>query len=640
MTFTWPSATILVFVKKTALAALLLAALHLPVGLWAIDTLAIGPGFERAEGQDFGHVFLEKIHELDFEKIRQLSDSAFLPLAETGISFPPSQEVYWVKFHLRNDSPEARDLLLELHNPRINQLQFFMVDEVGIVTQSSLMGDDFPFRQRDNLHRNFLYPIELAAGGRATIFLFADKYSENMLMRMYLLDREYFNETDRTETFLLAVYAGILASISLFAMVLALMARRHLLTYFAIYCLFATLLLVSWMGFGFRYLWPGWPGFNSTCGYLFTIIICLAIMAFARTFLDTRKILPKTDRVLQVLQWLIAAFFPYLIFYRQFAHSVNHVMANLGHLVELAFVLGIVVAAFLAYRKTGNSDHLLFLGGFLFALLATMVYLLEMLGLTDSNFITQYGILFGFLVDMMVLMFLLGKEMRRTFLENHTLARSLSELKVEAANALVAGQQEERHRLSMELHDGVSLRLASIRMRLSKFVEKGNYPVPALKLITLSEDVRKVSTDIRNFTHSLAPIDFEETTLAEALEDVIYDVEAGDSGLEVTFTYDAGEENLKGFAAHAVYQSAKELLANVLKHADATKVTVGLTIENGNFKFSVADDGKGFQKDATIKGIGLRNLGARATLLNGKMDIISAETGSVVSLIFPQKAME
>lgn len=626
-----------VFFRKTALAGLLLAALHLPCGLWAIDTLAVGRGFERAEGQDFAHVFIEKKHELDFEKIRHLPDADFQPLAETGISFPPSQEVYWVKFHLRNDGPSACDLLLELHNPRVNQLRFFMVDGAGTVTQSSLMGDDFPFRQRDILHRNFLYPIELQAGGRATVFLFADKYAENMLLRMGFYDREYFNEADRTETFLLAVYAGVLACISLLVVVLAFVARRRLLTYFAIYATFVTLLLVHWMGFGFRYLWPQLPYFNSICGYLFTIVISLALMAFTRTYLGTRQILPKADHLLQVLQWMVAAFFPYLIFYRQFADNIGPWMANLGHLTELGFVLGIAGAAVFAYRKTGNRDHLLFLGGFIFALLANLVYLLETLGLIDSNFVTQYAVLFGFLVDMLVLIFLLGKEMRRTFLENLSLVQSVSELKMAAANALFAGQQEERQRLSMELHDGVSLRLATIRMRLSKQVKNLTGPTEKAEMATVLADVGKVSEDIRHFTHALSPIDFGETSLADALEDLVFEIESGTENLAVGLDCELTDKELQGFAAHAVYQSARELLANVLKHAEASEAQLSFLAENGHYLLRVRDNGKGFSKTDQAPGIGLKNLQARATLLNGRVEIGSpASGGAEVSLIFPK----
>ncbi len=77
----------------------------------------------------------------------------------------------------------------------------------------------------------------------------------------------------------------------------------------------------------------------------------------------------------------------------------------------------------------------------------------------------------------------------------------------------------------------------------------------------------------------------------------------------------------------------KEMLHNVVKHAEATKVEIALTRMNGVLQLQVTDNGKGFGEVENGNGSGLKSMRARAGELNGKLEIDSQpERGTTVRL--------
>jgi signal transduction histidine kinase len=91
-----------------------------------------------------------------------------------------------------------------------------------------------------------------------------------------------------------------------------------------------------------------------------------------------------------------------------------------------------------------------------------------------------------------------------------------------------------------------------------------------------------------------------------------------------------------------LYQGARELLFNVVKHADAKRATVEVGIADGMFRVDVTDDGRGFDEGRAVDAehpehFGLNNLRERLTLFGGRLEIHSeSASGTCVSMLMPQ----
>jgi hypothetical protein len=88
----------------------------------------------------------------------------------------------------------------------------------------------------------------------------------------------------------------------------------------------------------------------------------------------------------------------------------------------------------------------------------------------------------------------------------------------------------------------------------------------------------------------------------------------------------------------AIYRVAQEALANVARHARASRVSVALTTEAGTLELRIADDGSGFDTSSVTAGMGTENMRARAGELGGRLAIVSGAPGTEVRLSLPLRS--
>ncbi|WP_168796614.1 tetratricopeptide repeat-containing sensor histidine kinase [Cognatitamlana onchidii] len=194
----------------------------------------------------------------------------------------------------------------------------------------------------------------------------------------------------------------------------------------------------------------------------------------------------------------------------------------------------------------------------------------------------------------------------------------------------------EKKRISEELHDGVLGRLFGTRLSLDS-LNMNNTPEAIKtrgqyieKLKTIEEDIRKVSHELNtDFVSGSGFIDIIKTlvetqTLAYNLK---YILEHDDS---------INWDDMSNKKKIHIYRIIQESLHNIYKHANATKVDVGLKLKNNVIYLTLADNGAGFDVSKAKSGIGLKNMNSRINEINGEIEITSEITkGTTVSIEIP-----
>jgi signal transduction histidine kinase len=202
---------------------------------------------------------------------------------------------------------------------------------------------------------------------------------------------------------------------------------------------------------------------------------------------------------------------------------------------------------------------------------------------------------------------------------------------------------EERSRIGMDLHDGViqsiyavGLTLESVRMMLPNEPEEASAVVQQT-IASLNDAIR----DIRNFILDLRPQRFSGD-LNQALARLVREFQAN---AMVPVQFSAQSETLSsmpGPVARTIFLTTQEALANVARHARASKVMVEIWQEPERVILCVDDDGRGFSADEQTQslGHGLANMRARAEELNGTFAIQSAPgEGTQICLRVPLRAI-
>lgn len=220
--------------------------------------------------------------------------------------------------------------------------------------------------------------------------------------------------------------------------------------------------------------------------------------------------------------------------------------------------------------------------------------------------------------------------------------QQISELETEqrlnATQAVLKGEEQERARLAKDLHDGLSGMLSGIKYSLQDM--KGNLIMTDENRQAFERSMDMLDSSIqemRRVAHNMMPEVLVRYGLDAALKD--YVAEINKAGLVKAVYQSMGMENraMEKSTALAIYRIVQELLNNVIKHAQATEALVQLFSENGKLVVNVEDNGKGFDAKLSEEkgGMGWRNIRSRVELLNGKIDLqSSSEHGTAVNLEF------
>ncbi len=195
------------------------------------------------------------------------------------------------------------------------------------------------------------------------------------------------------------------------------------------------------------------------------------------------------------------------------------------------------------------------------------------------------------------------------------------ELRKKAEQSIVV---EERQRLARELHDSITQLLCSQSLLAEtsrKFVEAGDREQALPYLMQLTETAHQALKEMRLMIYDLRPSMLEKEGLVGALT---YRLEAVEqrAGIQ-TRLVSASKARLSRQQEETLYRAAQELLNNILKHAEATSVTLNLRDTPGRVELEVADNGKGFDPLVASSGFGLRSIRERVERVGGTLNISS-----------------
>ena len=209
---------------------------------------------------------------------------------------------------------------------------------------------------------------------------------------------------------------------------------------------------------------------------------------------------------------------------------------------------------------------------------------------------------------------------------------------------LIAAQENERQRISRELHDHVAQDLAASKMTCGLLLSHKQVFADNVRnyISRVSDTLGEAITDIRDLSYSLRPPDLDEWGLSRSIS--LYCSNFSEkSAMDVEF-YSTGIDQLvlKADSGIHIFRLVQEGLNNIWKHANASRATIKLVGASPNIILRIEDNGQGFDVSRRMvqameeKRMGLRNMEERARLLKGQMNIQSRPTfGTVISIKFP-----
>lgn len=199
---------------------------------------------------------------------------------------------------------------------------------------------------------------------------------------------------------------------------------------------------------------------------------------------------------------------------------------------------------------------------------------------------------------------------------------------------------EERQRIGRDLHDGIIQSIYAVGLSLDyvKHLLNGQEHPAEIRIDGAIDGLNSVIRDLRSYILDLQPTRISEDGISEALATLAKEFKANTlMELDLQLEPEAAER-IDGDSAAVVFHVAREALANVAKHARATRTWLSLRTVDDEILLQVIDNGHGFDFAGTDShiGHGLSNMQERAASVEGELDVVTKPNdGTTITLRFP-----
>ncbi len=213
-------------------------------------------------------------------------------------------------------------------------------------------------------------------------------------------------------------------------------------------------------------------------------------------------------------------------------------------------------------------------------------------------------------------------------------------MKQEFGLKIIVAQEEERKRVSREIHDGPAQMMANVMMRsdLIERVYNEQGGVEAIKEIRdLKKMVRNALYEVRRIIYDLRPMALDDLGLVPTLKKYLQTTEEYHKKTKIQFMNIKEEKRLNSKYEVALFRLIQESVQNALKHADATTITVKLEIDHSKVIAVIKDDGVGFDSHEKKKdSFGLIGMRERVEMLEGQLTVDSkVGKGTIIIIQIP-----
>jgi signal transduction histidine kinase len=193
-------------------------------------------------------------------------------------------------------------------------------------------------------------------------------------------------------------------------------------------------------------------------------------------------------------------------------------------------------------------------------------------------------------------------------------------------NAITETQERERIRIARDLHDSVGIMLTAVKHKLEQGQPNGQ--VTGL--------IDEAANEVRRISHNMMPGALLKYGLASAIEQLLSDTEQLNKLKANLYTYGL-DERIGMNLEIGIYRIIQELVQNIIRHADASHLTLHINKHQKHVNIIIEDDGKGMNGFDTVndqrEGIGLKNIRSRVAAWKGDFSIDSENSSGTTILI-------
>ncbi len=541
------------------------------------------------------------------------------------INFGTTEDAVWVRFIVKNDGATNSDWLISENYSIIDTVAFYVPSSDGSAARQSLAqaafissskfnkiiaGTVYPMKERAVPSRLFVFPFHLGPSERKTFYLRFHSNSD-LPVNLSIWKPSAFSNSEANRNLLFGLFYGALLIMAFYNLFLFFSVKDLSYLYYSLYALFVGYYQFCMDGLRYRFLFP-----NDIALVNLDIIASVWIgasfwMLFAREFLQIERYSKFLDGVYKVAVGIfIVGLGLSFAFPGRFMYIVND-LSCIG-ILSLNLLAGIYTL------KRGNANARVFLIAALIFIFGGLFRGIRVAGLQETSWFSESAMPVGMLAEMTILSFALRNRINRIRQEN------------EKEKAMV------RSRIASDLHDEIGSNLSSISVA-SQMIKRSSKLEEAEK-----EQLEDITATAKETADSIRDIIWFINPEHDKTEDLIFRMRdmAGKLLQGIECSFEAGDGRIiqsKDLQFRRNFCLIfKEILNNIVKHSNATRVCIKLEETSKELRLQVSDNGVGFDENEVDarRGEGIKNLRKRATETGCDLKIFSEPgKGTTVELM-------
>jgi len=420
-------------------------------------------------------------------------------------NFQYTKSAYWVRFKLFN-ATTTEDLAIEISNTQLDLIDLYVSNGLGY--SHTQMGDLLPFAKRQINHQHFIFPIVLAAGQGATIYMRFESMEQLSLPISIGKPEIVLTNNYRTDIFA-GIYFGIMLVMFFYNLFIYFSVRDKSYLFYVLYIASIALAQATLLGYTYKYFWPENSSLNHLAVLIFSAAAGYGAIQFARNFLQLNHNAPRISKGLSTFELFYGvALVVYLLGFRRISYNILDFAALFLSLYALYFSIKLSL--------TGQRTAKFFLFAWSFFMISLLVYVALNMGWVPYNFFTKNVLLMGSGLESVLLSVALAdrinilKREKEASQAEALFSAEKNALLITQQNILLEGKVKERTQALETANDELETTLSNLKSAQTQLVNSE-------KMASLGQLTAGIAHEINN------PINFVTSNvvpLKRDLEDI------------------------------------------------------------------------------------------------------------------------
>jgi signal transduction histidine kinase len=366
-------------------------------------------------------VLEDKGGRLTFQQVsRPPVDHYFRPLGQDVPNLGISASAYWFRVRIFNASGSPAPMILQQFTSWVDRMDIYIVTGLSEVTHLSA-GDMEPFNNRLVKSPHFLFPMALEPDGETYLFIrVAD--DEPLQLPFTLWRQDAFRGAAQQINLYFGLILGCLASVALYNLFLYFSLRDENYLLYVIYVASLCLMIATYAGYSYQYLWPNSPGFQNWVVFPAGHLAMFLALAFTKRFLNSRETMPAIHHFMAVFQALC------VLFPLMGLAAGNRAFTNLTCVyMAMIFPLLQTAAGLTAYQRNVQAARF-FILAWVSSIAGILYTLLSVAGYAAPGPVSRHAMEVGLVFDAVLLSFALADRIKILRMEKESAEARAREL--------------------------------------------------------------------------------------------------------------------------------------------------------------------------------------------------------------------